>query len=163
MFLRKLCSTRAPGAVVLVRALVGCVFLCEGILKFMQPEALGAGRFAHIGIPAPEILGPFVGSVEIVAGAFVLLGLLTRPAALALFINISVAILSTKVPILLGHAFGPFSLPKMSSYGFWPMAHEARTDFCLLLGCLFLLIVGAGAISFDALIGGGKRSANDAR
>jgi uncharacterized membrane protein YphA (DoxX/SURF4 family) len=30
------------------------------------------------------------------------------------------------------------------------MAHEARTDFAMLLGSIFLLIVGAGAWSLDA-------------
>ena len=160
MLKRWMCGTKAGAAVVLVRLLVGCVFLCEGILKFMQPEALGAGRFARIGIPWPDALGPFVGGIEVVAGSLVILGLLTRPAALALFINISVAIISTKLPILLGHGFGPFSLPKMSSYGFWAMAHEARTDFCMWLGCLFLLIVGAGAMSIDALIFRKGRAAN---
>ena len=61
-----------------------------------------------------------------------------------LMIDISVAIISTKVPILLGHGFWRFSLPKLASYGFWSMAHEARTDFCMLLGSLFLLVVDAG-------------------
>jgi putative oxidoreductase len=72
-------------------------------------------------------------------------------AAEALIINISVAILSTKVPILLGHGFWLFSGPKAGQIGFLAMAHEARTDFCMLLGGLFLLIVGAGCLSFDIL------------
>jgi putative oxidoreductase len=94
-------------------------------------------------------MGPFVGVVEIVAGSLVLLGLLTRPAALVLLVNISVAIVSTKIPILLGHGFWVFTLPKLQRYGFWSMAHEARTDFCIWLGCLFLAIVGAGTLSVD--------------
>jgi uncharacterized membrane protein YphA (DoxX/SURF4 family) len=133
----------------LVRLLVGAVFLCEGVLKFLRAKELGAGRFEQIGIPWPHFMGPFVGCVEIAAGSMVILGLLTRPAAIALWINISVANLSTKIPILLGHGYWGFASPKMA--GFWSMAHEARTDFCMWLGCLFLLIVGAGAISFDAL------------
>ena len=32
------------------------------------------------------------------------------------------------------------------------MAHEARTDFCMLLGLVFLLIMGAGGISCDTRI-----------
>src|SRR5439155_26921840 len=91
-----------------------------------------------------NIMGPFVGCVEIVCGALLLIGLLTRLAAIPLIIDISVAIISTKVPILLGHGFWGFSLPKLANYGFWSMAHEARTDFCRLLGSLFLLVVGAG-------------------
>src|SRR5512136_1395594 len=96
---------RAPGAVVLIRLMVGSVFFLEGIQKFLDPDALGAGRFAKIGIPAPEVMGPFVGGVETFFGALLLAGLLTRLAAIPLLINISVAILSTKIPILLGHGF----------------------------------------------------------
>ena len=97
-------------------------------------------------------MGPFVGGVEIVAGALLLLGLLTRPAALVLLVDISVAIVSTKIPILLGHGFWLFALPKLPHYGFWSMAHEARTDWCMWLGCLFLILVGAGTLSLDALL-----------
>jgi putative oxidoreductase len=140
----KLLRTTAPPATFLVRLLVGAVFLSEGIQKFLFADAQGAGRFAKIGIPAPNIMGPFVGCVEIVCGALLLIGLLTRLAAIPLIIDISVAIVSTKVPILLGHGFLGFSLPKLANYGFWSMAHEARTDFCMLLGSLFLLVVGAG-------------------
>src|SRR4029453_11035126 len=104
----------------------------------------GVGRFAKIGIAAPQIMAPFVGVVEIVFGTMILLGLLTRLAAIPLLIDITVAIISTKLPILLGHGFGPFALPKLSQYGLWSMLHEARTDFSMFLGLLFLLIVGAG-------------------
>ena len=152
MLMHRIQRTQAPVMAVLIRLLVGAVFLSEGIQKFMLPDELGAGRFLHIGIPIPGIMGPFVGVVEIVCGTLVLMGLLTRPAALLLLINISVAILSTKIPILLGHAFWTFSLPKLARYGFWSMAHEARTDFCMWLGSLFLIVVGAGSLSVDALI-----------
>jgi len=150
--MRRLLATTAPGSTILVRLMVGGVFLAEGIQKFLYPDALGAGRFAKIGIPSPEIMGPFVGVVEIVCGSLVLLGLFTRLAAIPLFINISVAILSTKVPILLGHGYWLFTLPKLSRYGFWSMVHEARTDFSMWLGLIFLLIVGAGSLSLDALV-----------
>ena len=140
----KLLCTTAPPATLLVRLSIGAVFLSEGMQKFLFADAQGAGRFAKIGIPAPDIMGPFVGCVEIVCGALLLIGLLTRLAAIPLMIDISVAIISTKVPILLDHGFWGFSLPKLANYGFWSMAHEARTDFCMLLGSLFLLVVGAG-------------------
>jgi putative oxidoreductase len=154
--IRRWLATTAPRSVLLVRILVGWVFLSEGIQKFLFADELGAGRFARIGIPMPQVMGPFVGVVEVVAGSLILLGFLTRPAALALGINISVAILSTKIPILLGHGFWGFALPKLAHYGFWSMAHEARTDLCMWLGCLFLLIVGAGRLSADAAMVRGK-------
>ena len=129
---------------------MGAIFLSEGIQKFLFPNELAAGRFIKIGIPAPEVLGPFVGTVETVCGFLIILGLLTRLAAIPLIINMCVALISTKLPILLGHGFWRFSLSKLASYGFWSMAHEARTDFAMLLGSIFLLIVGAGAWSLDA-------------
>ena len=151
MRVQDLLKTTAPAATVLVRFIVGWVFLSEGIQKFLLPEVLAAGRFAKIGIPAPEIMGPFVGVVEIVCGGLLILGLLTRLAAIPLLIDISVAIVSTKVPILLGHGYWIFSLPKANRYGFWSMMSEARTDFSMWMGLLFLLIVGAGSMSLDAM------------
>jgi putative oxidoreductase len=128
--------SRGSGAIIPVRLLTGVVFLSEGIQKFLFPAALGAGRFAKIGIPNPHFSAPFVGVVEILFGAMIVVGLLTRLAAIPLLIDISVAILTTKVPMLFHQ-------------GFWPMAHEARVDFCMLLGLLFLIIEGSGAFSLD--------------
>lgn len=53
---------------------------------------------------------------------------------------------------MLGHDFWIFHVPKIARYGFWSMAHEARDDFAMLLGSLYLLIEGAGAWSLDAAI-----------
>ena len=144
--------TDAPRATVLIRFLVGVVFASEGIQKFLYSDALGAGRFTKIGIPAPDVMGPFVGAVEIVCGILILAGLVTRFAAAALIINMIVAIASTKVPILLGHGYLLFSDPSAARTGFWSMMHEARTDLSMLLGAAFLLLVGAGAWSLDALL-----------
>jgi uncharacterized membrane protein YphA (DoxX/SURF4 family) len=130
--------------------MVGVVFVSEGIQKFLFPDRLGVGRFTRIGIPSPEIMAPFVGVVEIACGALILIGLWTRLAAIALFINISVAILSTKLPILLGRGFWGFQLPKLESYGWWSMLHEARTDLSMWLALVYLFIVGAGSWSLDA-------------
>jgi putative oxidoreductase len=154
-------ETKAPAATVLIRVLVGAVFLSEGVQKFLFP-ALGVERFLKIGIPAPEIMAPFVGVVEIVGGSLLLVGLLTRLAALILLINISVAIVSTKVPILLGHGFWTFTLPDLKRYGFWSMAHEARTDLCMWLGSLHLILVGAGTFSVDALLARRRTGSRDA-
>ena len=146
-------STTAPASVILIRIVVGGVFLSEGIQKFLYPNDLGAGRFIKIGIPAPEVMGPFVGVIEIVCCSLIVLCLLTRLAAIPLIIDMCVALISTKIPILLGHGFWRFSVSKLPSYGFWSMAHEARVDFAMLLGSIFLLIVGAGASSLDAQLG----------
>src|SRR5215813_5074298 len=88
-------ATSAPASVILIRLVVGGVFLSEGIQKFLYPGENGVGRFTKIGIPAPEVMAPFVGVVEIVCGALILMGLLTRLAAIPLIIDMLVAILST--------------------------------------------------------------------
>jgi uncharacterized membrane protein YphA (DoxX/SURF4 family) len=150
--IRRLFDTSAPAAVLFVRLAAGGIFLSEGIQKFIYPDALGAGRFARIGIPLPAFSGPFVGTVEIVGGILLLLGLLTRVAALLLVVDMVVAIISTKIPILLGHGFWRFAAARTASPGFWGMAHEARTDWAMLLGCCFLAAVGAGRLSADARI-----------
>jgi uncharacterized membrane protein YphA (DoxX/SURF4 family) len=129
----------APAAVLLVRLLVGGVFLSEGVQKFVYPDALGVGRFLKVGIPAASVMAPFVGVVEIVCGLLLIVGLVTRLAAIPLIIDMLVAVATTKVPILM-------------KSGFWAMAHEARTDYAMLLGALFLLLVGAGRLSLDARI-----------
>jgi uncharacterized membrane protein YphA (DoxX/SURF4 family) len=123
-------------AVILIRILVGWVFISEGIQKFLFPAALGWGRFAKIGLPDPHLLAPFVGVVEIACGALIVLGLLTRLATVPLLAVIGVAIWKTKIPIL-------------HHEGVWAMLHEARVDCSMALGLLFLLIVGAGRYAMD--------------
>ncbi len=136
-------------AILLIRILVGWVFFVEGMLKFLWWNELGVGRFAAIGIPIPGIMAPLVGIVEIVCGGLILVGLFTRLAALPLLIDIAVAILSTKIPIWLG-GYWRFAPPQLKHYGFLSMLHEARTDFSMVLGLIFLLITGGGAWSLEA-------------
>lgn len=154
-------ENQAANWTILIRLLVGlAVFIPEGIQKLLFPEILGAGRFANIGIPWPELMGSVVGVVEIVCGILVVIGLATRFAAMPLFIIMVVAIIATKIPILLGQDFWLFHAPSLARYGFWSMAHEARNDFCMLLGALYLMINGAGRWSFDAMLDKRKNSAS---
>lgn len=132
--------TKLPQAVVFVRVMVGSVFLSEGVQKFLFPDQLGAARFAKIGIPWPKVMAPFVGAVEILAGLLILLGFYVLWAAIALLIDISVALITTKLPIFLGTPLWVFSLQKLPSYGWWSVLHEARTDWCMFLGCLALIV-----------------------
>lgn len=129
-------NSNVQGAIILIRILVGWVFLSEGIQKFLFAQALGVGRFIQIGIPMPEFMAPFVGAVEMVCGFLLIIGLVTRLAAIPLLIDILVAIGSTKIPMLLHD-------------GLWKMAHEARTDFSMLFGLIFLLLAGPGTWSLD--------------
>jgi uncharacterized membrane protein YphA (DoxX/SURF4 family) len=113
-------TSRTAKAVLLIRILVGWVFVSEGIQKFLFPAQLGVGRFEKIGIPAPHVMVPLVGTVEIPCGTLVLLGLFTRLAAVPLLGVISVAIATTKLPMI-------------ARSGMWAMLHEARTDFSMVL------------------------------
>ncbi len=117
---------------------MGGVFLLEGIQKFIFPDALSVGRFAKIGIPSPDLTAPLVGVFEIGGGVLLVLGLVTRLAVIPLIVVIVVAIWTTKVPMF-------------AHDGFWKMAHEARTDYAMRLGLRFLLIIGAGRWSCDAI------------
>ena len=137
--MKRLLFTSTPAAVALIRLMVAAVFISEGVQKFLLPADVGAGRFAKIGFPSPEIIAPLVGGFEILCGALVLIGLCTRLAAIPLIVIMLTAIATTKIPILI-------------EQGFWKMAHEARTDWSMLFAAIFLLIVGAGPWSLDAII-----------
>lgn len=141
--------TKSDIAVFLIRLLVGIIFLSEGFQKFIYPAALGPGRFAVIGFPAFTFWAYFVAVVEVVCGAMVVVGFHTRLASTFLLIDITVAILITKLPILFGSGFGPFEVHQLSRYGFWAMMHEARTDFSMFTGTIFLLMKGGGKWSWD--------------
>jgi len=130
-------ATTPATPVLLIRLMVGAVFLSEGVQKFLFADQLGVGRFAKIGLPAPQVLAPFVGGCEIVFGALLIVGFCTRLAAVPLLAVIGTAIATTKLPMLMHD-------------GFWKTAHEARTDYAMLLGLLFLLIAGGGGWSVDA-------------
>jgi uncharacterized membrane protein YphA (DoxX/SURF4 family) len=134
--LRKTFQTTDNPINLFIRLMVGLVFLSEGIQKFMLPELVGSGRFHKIGIPNPEFMGYFVGINEIIFGILILFGLFTRLAALPLIMVILNAIYFTKIPTLL-------------EKGFWVMAHQSRTDFCMLMGLIILFIFGGGKWSLD--------------
>lgn len=133
---KRITQTSNQRTIILIRLMVGAVFLSEGIQKFLFPGELGAGRFAKIGLPNPGFFGPFVGTFEIACGVLVLLGLFTRLAAVPLIIIMLVAMATTKAGVL-------------ANEGFWPMMHGSRTDWAMLLGSIFLLIKGGGRWSID--------------
>jgi uncharacterized membrane protein YphA (DoxX/SURF4 family) len=118
------------------RLVVGLIFLSEGLQKFITPGAVGAGRFAKIGFEHPEFWASFTGAFEIVCGALILAGLLTRLASIPLLIIMAVAFVTTKYPILIDK-------------GFLSMAHEYRTDFAMTMLLIFLLYFGGGNYSLD--------------
>jgi uncharacterized membrane protein YphA (DoxX/SURF4 family) len=114
----------------IIRLVVGLIFLSEGIQKFVRPDDVGTGRFAKIGFTHPGFWAHFTGSFEIACGSLILLGILTRLAAIPLLIIMIIAFITTKYPMLM-------------SQGFRPFAHEYRTDFAMTM-LLISLISGAG-------------------
>lgn len=137
--MNKILRTDNAGTTILIRLMVGAVFLSEGLQKFLFPAQRGAGRFENIGLPKPEFLGAFVGSFEILCGTLILFGLLTRLAAIPLIIIMLVAIVTTKMEVLINE-------------GVWSMLHGSRTDWAMLLGSIFLLIKGGGKWAADKKI-----------
>ncbi len=137
-------NTNNSKTTILIRLLVGAVFLSEGIQMFLFPAVRGAGRFEKIGLPLPEFLGTLVGSFEILCGTLILIGLLTRLASIPVIVIMLVALATTKTALY-------------AEKGFWELLHGSRTDWAMLLGSIFLLIKGGGLWSVDKLLlRGGK-------
>jgi len=124
---------------ILIRLTVGLIFLSEGIQKFIFPDLLGTGRFEKIGFSDPAFWAYFTATFEILCSIFVLLGLLTRVAAIPLLIIMITAFITTKWQLLV-------------TKGFWTFAHEYRTDFALTLLLIYLLIYNGGRCSLNKLI-----------
>jgi putative oxidoreductase len=132
--IRILRTTDFPGLI--VRLLVGLIFLSEGLQKFLFPETLGSGRFEKLGIHPAGFWAPFTGCFEIGCAVLVIMGCLTRLAVLPLLVIMVVAFVTTK-------------WPELVDKGFWVMAHDGRTDFAMTLLLAFLFIYGSGKPSVD--------------
>jgi putative oxidoreductase len=133
-------SEYGPRSLLLVRIAVGLIFLTQGILKYIDPN-MGVMRFSRIGFPHPYFTAHFVGAFEVLCGFLVILGLWTRLASIPLLIVITTAIATTKVPELF-----------RASQGFWYMVSDARTDFAMFCCVAFLILVGGGGWSLDAVL-----------
>jgi putative oxidoreductase len=132
-------NTYRNNSAILIRLAVGLIFLTEGIQKYLFPEILGTGRFMTIGFGYPAFWAYFTGTFEIICGTLIILGFITRIASIPLIIIMITAFITTKIPILVNK-------------GFWPWAHEYRTDFAMTLLLVYLLIYGSGSWSVDSKI-----------
>jgi putative oxidoreductase len=81
----------AAWATTVVRVTTGVLFVTFSLGKFVD-HAKEAADFEHYGIPAPEVTTYLVGTLELVGGALLIIGLCTRPAAFVLACNLVGAI-----------------------------------------------------------------------
>lgn len=122
-----------------LRLSLGAVFLGTGWGKLHNLEQV-TNFFTQLGIPFPAMNAALVSGVELVGGTLILLGLLTRFAALPLVAVMVVAILTAKRPEIDGIR-----------------SLLAFDEFTYLAGFLWLFVAGAGKASLDALLFRRKR------
>lgn len=124
-----------------IRVAVGLEFFGSGVGKLGKLGGL-VQYFRSLGIPAPEIQAPFVASTELVCGALIAIGLLTRPAAVMLCGVMTVAIVT---------AAAPEKHITASWHGLLEFLYLPEVLLLLLLG--WLAVAGPGRASLDARLG----------
>jgi putative oxidoreductase len=137
--IKQLLSTGNDSKIIIVRLIVGLIFISEGIQKCVIVTAFGPAFFKDIGFSHPLFWTYFIGTFEISCGVLVLLGLLIRLASIPLFVIMVTAFITTKLPLL-------------SFKGVWTFLHEYSIDFSLTLLLILLFIYGSGKWSFDLKI-----------
>ncbi len=127
-------------APLVVRVLVGVVMAAHGLQKLQGGPANFGQGLAGLGVPLPELMAYVVTFVELIGGVLLIVGLLSRVAALLLTIDLVVAILLVKVNI------GLLSPSDGSGVG-------AELDLALIAGFLVILLAGPGRLSVDNALG----------
>jgi putative oxidoreductase len=122
-----------------VRIIVGIIMFAHGLQKLQGGPANFGGLLSQLGVPAPELMAYVVTFVELVGGALLIVGLLSRLSALLLTIDLVVAILLVKLNIGL-------IAPQGSGAG-------AELDLALIAGFLVILLAGPGRFSLDYALG----------
>lgn len=125
----------------LVRVLVGLIMFAHGVQKLTDgPGGFATGMLAPLGVPAPEFFAYVVTFVELIGGALLIVGLLSRLSALLLAFDLIVAIVLVKLDIGLIAPMGA-QLP------------GAELDLALIAGFLSVLFTGPGRFSLDHALG----------
>lgn len=132
-------SRFAPVAPLVVRVIVGVIMFAHGLMKLQRGPAMFGEGLAEMGVPAAAFMAYVVTFTELVGGALLVVGLLSRLAALALTIDLTVAILLVKLEVGLIAARGGGT--------------GAELDLALIAGFLAILLAGPGPISLDRVLG----------
>ncbi|YCK33626.1 DoxX family protein [Actinomadura sp. ATCC 39365] len=121
-------------AALISRVVLGVIFVAHGWQKWQGGLGAAAGQFREMGVPLPELSAGFAAIVELVGGALLILGLLVRPVALLLLIDMIGAI----VFVHAGHGV-------LSQGGGWELPGA--------LGALSLMLaaLGGGRIGLDGI------------
>ena len=119
-----------PYLLSLFRFVTGLIFLHYGIAKLFKFPPVE--MFENV---APLSLWGAAGTIELVFGGLLMLGLLTRPAAYILSGEMAFAYFIEHFP-----------------QSFYPLLNEGGLAIILCFGCLYLAAAGGGPISLDALL-----------
>lgn len=127
-----------PLALLLLRAALGIAFMTRGWPKLFGQNAGMQQFFAEHGLPASFVY--LSGVLELFGGGLLILGLFTRPMAFLLAIEMGVAI--WKVHLLKGYL----------------AVREYEYPLVLFTACFVLATIGAGFLSIDQPLFGGRKS-----
>jgi uncharacterized membrane protein YphA (DoxX/SURF4 family) len=139
--MHQVCSTLnrfRPAAPLVLRVVLGGLFIWHGIDKFDTGISMVEGAFRGWDVPAPGLTAPLTAVVEIVAGAALVLGIGTRIAAMLL------GVVSIGALVYVKQDLGIISSAPMPG---------AELDLALLAGNLALIVHGPGRISLDHQLG----------
>jgi len=126
-------------APLVARVLVGVIMAAHGLQKLLGGPANFGQGLASLGVPLPTLMAYVVTFTELLGGILLIVGLLSRLAALLLTINLVMAILLVKVNVGLIASGGDEA--------------GAELDLALIAGFLVVLLAGPGRLSIDHALG----------